>query len=197
MVDPLSGDIVKALSEDSVGRAPGNANAFASGELGAFLLADPNALLSGPPVNLEAAAILDLVDPAVVESALIPSSLASAAAATVELSAEALAQAAAAGLPATLSDESPAFPRSAEARRATSEAGVRPISGAELWQEAIQRFQESDSSGPSRQPRPRSLPVCPWCGRIHPAPPADGVASSDESCFTHSDAPGETDPALS
>jgi len=196
MVDPFSGDIVKALLEDPVARVAGNALALAREDLGALLLADPGPLLSGPPVNLEAAAILDLVDQTVVETALVPSSLASVAAATVELSPEALAQAAAAGLPATLSDESPAFPRSFEARRATADAGVRPIAGVELWQEAVQLFKESGSGEPLRRPPPRSLPVCPWCGKIHTALQADGVEGGEESCSADNAVSTETDPAL-
>jgi hypothetical protein len=183
MVDPLSMDIVGSLSKDPLTLSSG-AN-LASGDFGALLTSDPDTLLSQVPVDAEAAAILDLVVYAATETSLITGSAATAAAATLELSPEALAQAAATGLPATLSDDTPAFPRSFEARRLNPEGGVLPISGLDHWQAAIQLFKEG-SKAPTPQfplPAPR---VCPFCGKVHTVfVGEDRLSASEESCAAY------------
>jgi hypothetical protein len=173
MVDPLSTDPVTSLSGSST-------NPLAGGPL-ALVPGSSNALFSEIPVSAEAAAILELVDQAATQAAVISSPMANAAAATVEISPEALAQAAASGLPAILSDDSPAFPRSAEARRSRSDDGVAPVSGLERWQDAIQLFKENSSGVPPRLPQPRANPICPFCGKAHPWL-TDSLSGSVDSC---------------
>ena len=70
MVDPLSLDIVSALAKDPLALSSSTAN-LASGNFGALLAGDPETLLAETSVNVEAAAILDLVDQAVTESSRI------------------------------------------------------------------------------------------------------------------------------
>ena len=185
MVDPLSVDIVSALAKDPLTLSSNTAN-LASGNFGALLTGDPETLLAETPVNLEAAAILDLVDQALTESALIAGSAATVAAATFELSPEALAQAAAAGLPAILSDDTPAFPRPLEARRFNPDGGVLPISGLDHWQAAIQLFQEGGSHAPTPK-FPASVPrICPFCGKVHTVfVGEDSLSASEESCAAY------------
>jgi hypothetical protein len=190
MVDPLSVDIVSVLSKDPLALPSGAAN-LASGEFGALLTGDPQSLLAQTPlaqtpIDVEAAAVLDLVDQAVTEASLIAGSAATVAAATLELSPEALAQAAAAGLPATLFDDSPAFPRPLEARRFNPDGGVLPVSGLDHWQAAIQLFKEGGSSAPAPQfpaPAPR---ICPFCGKVHTVfVGEDRLSASEESCAAY------------
>jgi hypothetical protein len=185
MVDPLSVDIVSALAKDLPGLSSNTAN-LASGNFGALLTGDPGTLLAETPVNVEAAAILDLVDQAVTESSLIAGSAATVAAATLELSPEALAQAAAVGLPATLSDDTPAFPRPFEARRFNPDGGVLPISGLDHWQAAIQLFKEGGSHASTPEfpaPVPR---ICPFCGKVHTVfVGEDSLSASEESCAAY------------
>lgn len=184
MVDPLSVDIVNSLSRDPLTLSSG-ANP-ASGDFGALLTGDPETLLSQTPLDVEAAAILDLVAQAATETSLIAGSAATVGAATLELSPEALAQAAAVGLPATLSDDTPAFPRSFEARRLNPDGGVLPISGLDHWQAAIQLFKEGGSNAPTSQ-FPLSEPrICPFCGKVHTVfVGEDRLSASEESCAAY------------
>jgi hypothetical protein len=185
MIDPLALDIVNALSEDPLALKAGGSG-IGSEDFGALMAGDPGTLLSGTPVNIEAAAILDLADQAVTESSLVSGSIANVAAATIELSPEALAQAAAAGLPATLSDDTPAFPRSFEARRLNPNGGVLPVTGLDHWQAAIEMFKHNGSSA-SNQDLPAPVPrICPFCGKIHTIfVGEDSLSASEESCAAY------------
>jgi hypothetical protein len=173
MVDPFFTDPVTSLSGSSTNPLAGDPLVLAPG--------GANAFFPEIPVSAEAAAVIELVDQAVAQAAVISSPIATAAAATVEISPEALAQAAASGLPAILSDDSPAFPRSAEARRNRSEDGVAPVSGLERWQDAIQLFKDNNSGAPPRPPQPRATPICPFCGQAHPGL-TDSLSGSADSC---------------
>jgi hypothetical protein len=148
---------------------------------------DPGTPLAETPLNIEAAAILDLVDQAMTESSsLVSGSIANVAAATIELSPEALAQAAAAGLPATLSDDTPVFPRSIEARRLNPNGGVLPISGLDHWQAAIQLFKEGGSNAPSPDASTFTPRICPFCGKVHTVfVGEDSLSASEESCAAY------------
>jgi hypothetical protein len=186
MVDPLALDIVKTLSESSLALGAGNAG-LGGGDFGALLTGNPGTPLSETPINnIEEAAILDLADQATNESSLVAGSMANVAAATLELSPEALAQAAAAGLPATLSDDTPAFPRAIEARRLNPDGGVLPVSGLDHWQAAIQLFRDGGSSTPdpdASTPTPR---ICPFCGKVHTVfVGEDSLSASEESCAAY------------
>jgi hypothetical protein len=182
MVDPLSVDIVSALATDPLALSSSTAN-LASGNFGALVTGAPETLLAE---TAEAAAILDLVDQAVTEASLIAGSAAAVTAATIELSPEALAQAAAVGLPATLFDDTPAFPRSFEARRFNPNGDVLPISGLDHWQAAIQLFKEGGSNAPTPE-FPASAPrICPFCGKVHTVfVGEDSLSASEESCAAY------------
>ena len=185
MIDPLAVDIVNALSEDPLAIKAGSSGLGAE-NFGALMAGDPGTLLSETAVHIEAAAMLDLADQSMTESALVSGPIANAAAATIELSPEALAQAAAAGLPATLSDDTPAFPRSFEARRLNPNGGVLPVSGLDHWQAAIEMFKQG---GPisSNHDLPAPVPrICPFCGKIHTIfVGEDSLSASEESCAAY------------
>ena len=185
MVDPLAVDRVNALSEDRLALGAGSTG-LGTEAFGALLAGGSEMSLAQAP-DIESAAILDLIDQAATESSLLVSgSTSNAAAAIVELSPEALAQAAAAGLPATLADETPAFPRSIQARRLSPDSGVAPISGLDHWQAAIQLFRAGDSNASSPDvptPAPR---ICPFCGKAHSVfVGEDSLSASEESCAAY------------
>jgi hypothetical protein len=182
MVTPLSGNPIPPLSTALATPISGNAGNAGSAVSPAYgnpdnpLLGNSgNPLLEAPAsavlaaeltVNAEDAVILELAVQAA-EPAVLSQSMATAAAATVDISPEALAQAAAFGLPATLTDGSPEVPRSF-ARPARSEGSANPISALDRWQDAIRFFKERDPR-PSLPPsKPRALPICPFCGLAHP-----------------------------
>jgi hypothetical protein len=120
------------------------------------------------------------------ESSLVSGSMANVAAASIELSPEALAQAAAAGLPATLSDDTPAFPRSFEARRLNRGGGVLPVSGLDHWQAAIQLFKDGGSNAASPDAPASMQRICPFCGKVHTAfIGEDSLSASEESCAAY------------
>jgi hypothetical protein len=185
MIDQLAVDIVNALSEDPLAIKAGSSGLGAE-KFGALLAGDPGTLFSETAVHIEEAAILDLADQPMTEASLVSGTIANVAAATIELSPEALAQAAAAGLPATLSDDTPAYPRSFEARRLNPNGGVLPVSGLDHWQAAIEMFKHN---GPiaSNHDLPAPVPrICPFCGKIHTIfVGEDSLSASEESCAAY------------
>jgi hypothetical protein len=180
MVTPISGDLGNALAADLKALASGSTNLLAAAD---------SALLSGAPLSEEAGTLLDLVEQAVaqtaasaIEAATATQTPAALAADTVAISPEALAQAAATGLPALLYDNTPAYPRPIEGRRLGADGDINPVSGIELWQNAIHRLRENASDPPpQRQSLARPQRVCPFCGKVHAAT-ADPARGEEEIC---------------
>jgi hypothetical protein len=189
MVSPISGDLGTTRAVDL--------DALAS-DSSKLLVAADAALLTGAPLSEEAATLLDLVaqtaaqteQTATIDAVMVAQNPAALAADTVAISPEALAQAAAIGLPALLYDTTPVYPRPLERRRPSAEGDLDPASGVQHWQNAIQLFRENESDPP---PQRRSLSgamrICSFCGKVH-ATAADPSLGEEDICsvsFTASD----------
>jgi hypothetical protein len=163
MVTPLSENPIPPLSVTPVAPISGNAGSPSSAPDRSLFgnhgrpVVEISAISSAEiTVNAEGGAILELAVQAAQPAALSPS-IATPVAATVDISPEALAQAAAWSLPATLTGDSSAVPKSLVARPARSE-GPSPISELNRWQDAIRFFDEEEDRPSRPSPKPRPFP---------------------------------------